>query len=36
MYVGADGISKRVPWLKPHETLRKANVVTRAALEHGL
>jgi hypothetical protein len=36
MYVLADGISKRMPWLKPHETLREANVVTRAALEHGL
>jgi hypothetical protein len=36
LYVVADGISKRVPWLKAHETLREADVVTRAALEHGL
>ena len=36
MYVVADGISKRMPWLKPHETLREVNAVVRAALEHGL
>jgi hypothetical protein len=36
MYVVADGLSHRVPWLNPHETLRDANVVVRAALEYGL
>ena len=35
MYVVADGISKRVPWLKPHETLGEANAVVRAALGYG-
>lgn len=35
MYVVADGLSHRMPWLKPHETLREANAVTRVALEHG-
>jgi hypothetical protein len=32
----ADGLSQRMPSLKPHETLREANVVIRAALEYGL
>jgi hypothetical protein len=36
MYVVADGLSQRMPSLKPHETLREANVVIRAALEYGL
>jgi hypothetical protein len=36
MYVVADGLSQRMPWLKPHETLREANVVIRAALDYGL